>query len=190
VRLSPPITILAIVAAAMVGLGWSNQGSLTRDREVSCVIALDYLKFKLAEAKNQAFVIDYIEPSITSASMEASRNAATPEMRKHPDFALGDRQVELGRLSPIKACPNVAHWLHQNGVERVSSIEDTLAASAQALFEKGKLSYVGLSMPAIDSERGIAAFSSTTPYRQYLIRYVRGADRAWHMEYDAGGAIY
>jgi hypothetical protein len=189
VRLSPPITILSIVATSLGTLGWLNQKALSPDRIAACSIALDYFQRSSEKYGNHVLIIESIDLGFSDASITRDRAVAPKSKENDQEFQIAERQLDLVTTSPVSDCPNVLHWLAENRIGHVASIEAARSANWHPPQGPQLSNFIGISMPAIIEELGIARFKAATVYGDAAIQYHRLSDGNWNFEWKIPGAV-
>ena len=185
-RLSPPITILAILASSLGLMSMNRHIALNRNRAESCNAALALLTH-IEETKTKPLVVRSGSWSRIDFRVLSEALIKNPGVRSHPDYPLYSRAAELHLVSPITDCPNVVKWLRKSGIPVVSndaweefwrpSGRGTLATSKQA---------VAISMPPIspDGLRSVFDMSNTESSRNSEVRMFRSdrQSQTWKIE--------
>lgn len=163
VRLSPPITILSLVALAMAALSLGQHRSAVSG-DVRCKVAAAYLEDALTTgylAVRHEKVVVSVEPESmmtlgNPVDIARLKNGnPTPEARKHPLFALYEQAALQDGQSAIKLCPEVRALMRRSdiapriaGDERIANPRDK-----DGIY---KYPIISISMPAVDASKGEA----------------------------------
>ena len=169
-RLSPPISVVSIVALALTAVSVGQQRNADR-RDVRCIVAAAYLNHVFTEtylASTQNRIVISSEPeniemfgnSDDIAALKSGKAALA--VRKHPFFDLYLQAARQSDESPTKLCPEVGEFLRRADISpRIAGDQNTPnPPDKDGIF---KYQIIRLSLPAVDVKRGEAImFASQT----------------------------
>ncbi|HVR91645.1 MAG TPA: hypothetical protein VHG29_11210 [Novosphingobium sp.] len=161
-RLSPPVTILTIVAVALASISIARWLRLNDRREESCSAALAYLQY--VDARKQKPLLIHDEGWGGPTQEDISRAIrGDPDVRKHPDFEIYEHAANIQEVSPVLDCPGVLSWLRSKKIAHHDRhVIDKLLRPFQGLDgETYPWDVIGMSMPAISNDRGRSIFDSS-----------------------------
>ncbi len=158
-RINPPIAVGASVALALVALGFNRHRIEQRSQE-RCDVALAYAA-QLADEHGRMplfFVVDF-EPDVAPPGT-LDKFLASPEgraFRDDPSVPLSRQREGLQGQRPVRDCGNLRTFLAGKHIAYGElGDRDPFAPNGLGGFE-----LIGLSMPAVDSERGVAIFEAS-----------------------------
>lgn len=164
-RLSPPITVIAMVAVALSLLAVEHRRE-TENRRVTCKVALTVLKNELEQVSKfggRAIVADGPSPHISYADFqERLRGSDGAKIRNHPDFSLHKSLAQRSQLRPLDVCPQLKGYLRaQNTLFGDKLIDREVGISGVNDRQKYKYIIVAITIPgiAMDGKRAMTAVS-------------------------------
>jgi hypothetical protein len=163
VRLSPPLTVIALVLVALGALGYSRENTDSLS-DAGCDVATAYLSYLFRDS----YLASYGEPIVLSSEPEGVSDYIERYINRRGDHVdlnsltetepLIDLYLELqalNGLSVVKTCPSVPKLLQSSDISK-KIISDDVAALMSKNSSKFKYTTVRISMPAVDIKRGEA----------------------------------
>ena len=169
-RLSPPISVVSLVAAALVAVS-IGQNRKTEREDIRCIVAAAYLDHLFTEtflARSQDQIVISSDPEwiegfggpVDIARLKSGN--LDPAVRTHPLIALYQQAARQDGVSATKLCPEVRAILQRSDIKRRIAGDESLPnpTDKDGIF---KYPIVKLSVPAVDPVRGEAImFASQT----------------------------
>lgn len=192
-KLSPPITILGIVAAAFAMLAVSHQSEQSRIAS-SCQILTAFLKSETNDLNSNFMVVDFPDQGMDRSEIEW-RLRLHPEAQKDPLVALYRQLAEFQEADakPTELCPELQTWLRQMEIETNFDKADVLLRAARIDKIPLRKPIYSISMPAVNAERNRALLQVIVAQVEpgpgaYLVEFSRKADGNWsYIKFDVGG---
>jgi hypothetical protein len=193
VRLSPPLTILAIVAAAFGALAVNNDRETklqTLRLQRSCGLLLTFLQAETKGLGSKYMVVDF--PELSPESQEiAIWQEQRPDLRDHPVWQL---YRELGRyrrsmVMPTQACPALKSWLNKLRIKVNPPEADFILRESRLHDAKLPMPIYSIAMPATnsDGDEGLLKFVVAQEDRaggMFEVWAKRDGDGPWTFEYQ------
>lgn len=189
-KLSPPITILTIVAASIVWLGLVRPEPVHDDQAQGCDVALTYLKHIESTKQKPLLVSDAPWRVLSTEQLElALKN--DPKLQDHVDFEIWQRAASLNGLSAIKPCQNVREWLAAKGIEILTEHQTEVRLRP---YEEYPWQAILISMPVVSRDGKKAFFEASIHYGKlaggsYAVEMRRHADGSWHIFDEVGTGV-
>ncbi len=119
-RLSPPLTILALVGVCLGALTFQREVDLakqTQVRRAQCDVALSYIKSTKPISEKPLFYSEEPERVVRLEDI-TDLLAQKPELVNDPDIVVARKQGKVGGRSPVHECETAKIWLDKNGISR------------------------------------------------------------------------
>lgn len=192
-RLSPPISILGIVAAAIAMLALSHQSEQSRIA-YSCQILTAFLKSETKALNSNFMVVDFPEQGRERSEIERSLKLH-PEAKNDPLVALYHQLAEFQEADakPTKLCPELQGWLRQMGIGTNFDEADKLLRALRIDKVPLRKPIYSISMPAVNADRTSAVLqvivaSAIPGPGTYEVHFSRKDDGTWsYVKFDVGG---
>ena len=195
-RLSPPVSVVSLVALSLVAVSLSRKAE-TQSDDIRCIVAAAYLDHLFTESylsKNQDQVIISSDPERLEGFGNPEDIARLksgnldPAVRKNPLIALYQQAARQNDESPTKLCPEVRAIMKRNDISKRVAGDESLPNPVDK-DGQFKFTIIKLSLPAVDPIRGEAIMfasqtSATLAGGGFEVYLRRDASGVWFVLYE------
>lgn len=170
-RISPPLTIIALIAVSLIVLSANFRKQVKEAAEIrqtQCDVALAHLKSIEAVPNKPMLVLEAPERVFSTEQIDLALSQ-NPNLRDDPDTKIEIQKSKLANQSPVKQCRNIQKWAAENRV-RVELPKPRTADSPEPDWlklnkdESYDWQIIRISMPVISADGKAAYFNESQYY--------------------------